>query len=107
MGIRLVLALLLVLFFRYLVPPLLSLFMPFVLALVVSWLLNPLVRLLQKRLGLSRGFLSLLLILLAFAAAGGLFFALGHSLFTEISSHLDNWEVVWQSLQGGVTAVGD
>ena len=107
MGIRLVLAVLLVLFFRYLVPPLLSLFMPFVLALVVSWLLNPLVRLLQKRLGLSRGFLSLLLILLAFAAAGGLFFALGHSLFTEIRSLLDNWEVVWQSLQGGVTAVGD
>ena len=106
MGIRLVLAVLLVLFFRYLVPPLLSLFMPFVLALVVSWLLNPLVRLLQKRLGLSRGFLSLLLILLAFAAVGGIFFALSQSLFTEISSLLNNWEVIWHSLQSAVTAVG-
>ncbi len=107
LGIRLVLVVLILLFFRYLFPPLLSLFMPFVLALVVSWLLNPVVRLLQKRLGLSRGILSLLLILLAFAAVGSAFFALGQSLFTEISSLLENWEVVWDSLQSGVTAVGD
>ena len=38
--------------------------MPFALALVVAWVLNPLVKSLQKRLGLSRGVLSLLLILL-------------------------------------------
>ena len=106
LGIRLVLAVLLILFFRFLFPPLLSLFMPFVLALIVSWLLNPLVRLLQKRLGLPRGLLSVLLVLLAFGAVGGACFALCHSLFTELSSLLENWKLVWDSLQTGVSAVG-
>lgn len=107
LGIRLLLFLFLLLFLRYLVPPLLGLFMPFVLALLVAWLLNPLVRTLQKRLGLSRGFLSLLLILLAFAAVGGLLFGLGNSLWTEVSSLVNNWEGVWQSLQSGINAVGE
>lgn len=107
LGIRLALAALLILFFRYLVPPLLRLFMPFVLALVVAWLLNPLIKGLQKRLGLSRGVISLLLILLGFAAVGGVLFGLGYSLFSEVSSLLDNWQGIWQSLQDGITAVGD
>lgn len=106
LGVRLALAVLIVLFLRYLVPPLLGLLMPFVLALVVAWLLNPLVKRLQKRLGLSRGVLSLLLILLAFAAAGGVLFALGHSLFTEVSSLVENWEGVWQSLQSAIAELG-
>lgn len=107
LGIRLALAALLILFLRYLVPPLLRLFMPFVLALVVAWLLNPLIKGLQKRLGLSRGVISLLLILLGFAAVGGVLFGLGYSLFSEVSSLLDNWQGIWQSLQDGITAVGD
>lgn len=107
LGIRLALAALLILFFRYLIPPLLRLFMPFVLALVVAWLLNPLIKGLQKRLGLSRGVISLLLILLGFAAVGGVLFGLGYSLFSEVSSLLDNWQGIWQSLQDGITAVGD
>ena len=95
LGIRLGLAAALVLALRYLLPPLLSLFMPFVLALVAAWLLNPLVKVLQRRLGLPRGVLSLLLILLGFAAAGGLLFALGYSLFSEVSALLNNWEGAW------------
>ena len=106
LGIRLVLAVLLLLGLVYLVPPLLGLFMPFVLALVVAWLLNPLVKALQKRLGLPRGLLSLLLILLAFAAVGGVLFALGHSLFTEVSSLVNNWPAVWESVQSGINEVG-
>ena len=77
LGIRLLLAVGIVLVLRYLVPPLLSLLMPFVLALITAWLLNPMVKALQRRLGLSRGLLSLFLILLAFAAAGGILFGLG------------------------------
>ena len=52
LGIRMILVLLIVLALRYLVPPLLGLLMPFALALVVAWVLNPLVKSLQKRLGL-------------------------------------------------------
>ena len=106
LGIRLVLAVLLVLVLRYLVPPLLSLFMPFVLALVTAWLLNPMVKGLQRRLGLSRGVLSLFLILLAFAAAGGALFGLGYSLFSEVSALLADWQGAWAALQTGVDAAG-
>ena len=107
LGIRMILVLLIVLALRYLVPPLLGLLMPFALALVVAWVLNPLVKSLQKRLGLSRGVLSLLLILLAFAVAGGILFGLGHSLVSEISSLIDNWEGIWESLQGGILTIGE
>lgn len=106
LGIRLLLAVGIVLALRYLVPPLLSLLMPFVLALVTAWLLNPLVKGLQRRLGVSRGVLSLLLILLAFAAAGGILFGLGYSLFSEVSALVNDWEGAWNSLQTGVDAVG-
>lgn len=106
LGIRLLLAVGIVLVLRYLVPPLLSLLMPFVLALITAWLLNPMVKALQRRLGLSRGLLSLFLILLAFAAAGGILFGLGYSLFSEVSTLIDNWEGSWNALQTGVDAVG-
>lgn len=106
LGIRLLLAVVIVLALRYLVPPLLSLLMPFVLALITAWLLNPMVKALQRRLGLSRGLLSLFLILLAFAAAGGILFGLGYSLFSEVSALINNWEGSWNALQTGVDAVG-
>lgn len=106
LGVRLLLAVGIVLVLRYLVPPLLSLLMPFVLALITAWLLNPMVKALQRRLGLSRGLLSLFLILLAFAAAGGILFGLGYSLFSEVSTLIDNWEGSWNALQTGVDAVG-
>lgn len=106
LGVRLLLAVGIVLVLRYLVPPLLSLLMPFVLALITAWLLNPVVKGLQRRLGLSRGVLSLFLILLAFAAAGGILFGLGYSLFSEVSALLNNWEGSWNTLQTGVDAAG-
>ena len=64
LGIRLALAALAWLLLTRVGLPLLSLLMPFVLALCVAWLLNPLVRLLQRRLHLSRNLISILLILL-------------------------------------------
>ena len=91
LGIRFLLIAAVVLGLRYLAPPLLSLFMPFVLALLLAWLLNPLVRTLQKALGLSRGILSLLLILLVFGGVGGVLAAFGYSVFAEIRSLVTNW----------------
>ena len=44
LGIRFLLIAAVVLGLRYLAPPLLSLFLPFVPALLLAWLLNPLVR---------------------------------------------------------------
>ena len=69
--IRLVLAAAAVVLVAKLGPPLLSLFAPFVAALIVAALLNPAVRWLQRRLGWSRKLLSLLLVVVIFGVIGG------------------------------------
>ena len=106
LAIRFLLIAAVVLGLRYLAPPLLSLFMPFVLALLLAWLLNPLVRTLQKALGLSRGILSLLLILLVFGGVGGVLAAFGYSVFAEIRSLVTNWQDIWAGVQAAIEATG-
>lgn len=98
LGIRLVLTVLVVLLFTLAAPPLVSLLMPFVLALVTVWLLDPVIRWVQRRLRLSRGILSLGLILLMFALAGGLISALIYSIVSELVSLVANWDAIWQSV---------
>ena len=103
LGIRLAGAVIAVALVVTVLPPLLSLFMPFVLALVVAWLLNPLVRLLHQRLGISRKITSLLLILLLFCLVGG---ALGYFIYAvaaELLSLANNWQEIWD----GLTAMGE
>ncbi len=79
-------------------PPLLSLFAPFVAALIVAALLNPAVRWLQRRLGWSRKLLSLLLVGVFFSLLGGfllvgqnyaLLLALGLAILDFIPAILD------------------
>ena len=79
--------------------PLISLFMPFVLAFLLAWLLNPLVRTLQKRVGLSRRLISLLLVLLIFGVAGGVLTAFCYSIANEVISLANNWQVIWEGFQ--------
>lgn len=99
LGIRLVLtALALGLAVRF-GPPLVSLFMPFVLALCLAWLLNPLVRWIQRRLKLSRKLLSFALILVLFAGAGGLLFALLYNVVAELASLALNYKGILASLE--------
>ena len=105
LSLRILLLILALSALRYLIPPLLRLFMPFALALLVAWILNPVVRTLQKRLGLSRGFSSLLLILLAFAGVGASLFGLGYSLVSEVQSLGDNWSSLQSSIQAGLQAL--
>lgn len=99
LGIRLVLTLLTLWGLVRLGPPLLSLFMPFVLALILAWLLNPLVRFLQQRLGLSRKLLSFVLILLIFAGVSGLLFALIYNIAAELVSLAYNWSSILTAIQ--------
>ena len=56
--------------------PLASLLSPFLCALVLAWLLNPAVRWLQRRTRLSRKTVSMVLVVLVFAVAGGILFGL-------------------------------
>lgn len=105
LGLRLVLAVLLALFFWKVLPPVLSLLMPFVAALVLAWFLNPAIRFLQKKLNVRRGVLSMVLILLVVAVAGGLLAGLAYSLLAQVVSLLQNWQSVWGEIMSGVEAV--
>ncbi len=96
--IRALLIIALFLFFFKAGPPLLSLFMPFVLALLLAWLLNPVVRTLQRRLRGSRKVFSLLLILILLALVGGILFVLAYNLFTELSLLAVSWQSSWQAI---------
>lgn len=107
LGIRLFLFLLLLFLLVRFGPFLLSLLMPFLLAAGVAWMLNPAVGWLYKKLKWPRKLLSLLLILLAFAALFGLVWALVASLAGEVASLAGNWTVLVATLEGTVNAAGD
>ncbi|HCO62246.1 MAG TPA: sporulation integral membrane protein YtvI [Clostridiales bacterium] len=94
LSIRGVLLIAVLLVLYYAAPPLVSLFYPFLLALVVAWLLNPLVRWLQRKLAISRKSISMVVLLLLFAAAGGVLFGLGWALITQIRALFENWETL-------------
>jgi len=103
LGIRLVLTILVLLALRVLLPPLFSLLTPFLLALVLAWLLNPAIRSLQRRCGASRRVLSLVLLVLLFAIAGGALAALLYNMVSEAAALVSNWEWIWE---GFLRAVG-
>ena len=69
-------------------------------ALVLAWMLNPAIKWLHKKLGWSRNFLSLLLILLAFAVLFGLLWWLTAGIVSEVLELTKDWESVALSLQG-------
>ena len=99
LGVRLVLTLLAIWALVRLGPPLLSLLMPFVLALVLAWLLNPLVRAIQRRLPISRKVIALSLILILCAGASALVAALVYSAVTELLSLAYHWQDIFDTVQ--------
>lgn len=96
LGIFLALVLVVVLAGR----PLLWLTMPFLLALLFTWMTEPLLRFFHSRWRISRGFTSVVLILLLVGAIGGLVSALIWKGWTELSALWSNWDQVWSSFQG-------
>ena len=102
LGIRLVVAVLTVLLLWNVGRPLLSLFMPFILALAAAALLNPLVRWLQKRLGWPRGVLSLLSLLLLFGGVGTAVSLLIRAAVLELISLAENWQSILAAMEQGM-----
>lgn len=94
LGVRAVLLVLVLLVLRYGVMPALSLLSPFVLALVLSWLFNPPVRWLQRKLSISRGPITLALLILAFGLVGGVLWGLTWMAVEQVQALFLNWEAV-------------
>lgn len=98
LGIRgILIAVCLVLLVR-LGPPLCSLFAPFLLALLMAWVLHPPVRWLQKKLNISRKALTMVVVVLCYAAVGAALYGLCYMVFTQVRSLVENWGSIRQSL---------
>lgn len=80
--------------------PVLSLCMPFLLALVFTWLTEPAREFIHSRWKIPRGILSLLFLLLVVGALGGIIAALVWKGWQEISALWVNWEDLWETFQG-------
>lgn len=80
--------------------PVLSLCMPFLLALVFTRLTEPALEVIHSRWKIPRGILSLLFLLLVVGALGGVIAALVWKGWQEISALWVNWEDLWETFQG-------
>lgn len=80
-------------------PPLLGYVMPFLLAFLFTWLMEPLLRFFQRRLRMPRKAGAIVLILILVAALGGIITAIVLRLWGEISSLINNWDQVWNTFQ--------
>ena len=74
-------------------PPLLGYVMPFLLAFLFTWLMEPLLRFFQRRLRMPRKAGAIVLILILVAALGGIITAIVLRLRGE------NWDQVWNTFQ--------
>lgn len=107
LGLRLGLAVLAIGVFWKLGLPVISLLMPFVVALVMAWLFNPVIRWVQKKLNLRRGFLSVVLLLLTMALVGGVAAGFVWTLFDQLRSFFQNWQGMWSDTLAALNAVAD
>ena len=92
LGIRLLLAVLGILGVAKLLPVVLSLFAPFLLAVGMASLLNPVVRWLQRKLSWSRSLTALATVLLLVGLVVGGLVLLAYGLGSEVVSLARNWE---------------
>lgn len=93
--IRLLMLVALGLLFAKIGLPLLSFCAPFVGAVILTWLLEPLVRFLVRKTVLSRKAVSIILILLICGLLGGVLFWFGYKITVELMALLNNWSVLW------------
>ena len=95
LGIRFVLIILAVFGAKLLLKPGLTLFAPFVAALISAAVLDPVVRWVQKKLGWSRRLLSLLILLILLSLLGGGFSLMIYAAGAELISLAQNWETLF------------
>ena len=86
-------------------PPLLSLFAPFVCALIAAALLNGPDRRLQRLLGWNRSLLSFLVLIVLFALVGAGAGLLGSAAVGQLVSLVQNWSGLLASLQSTLDQV--
>lgn len=107
LGVRAVLLVLALLALRFVVLPLLSLLSPFVLALVLSWMLNPPVRWLRKKLSVSRGVITLTLLIVVFGLVGVVLWGLTWMAVDQVQALFSNWSAIVDAMMVNLERVLD
>lgn len=106
-GLRFILIVLSLLFITLLLPPLLNLFFPFVLALLVASILAPLVGKFTKKVGKIWSFWSMLFVLLLILGITGLLVFIGYYLFRQISDFYGSWETIQATVNRMITSISE
>ena len=77
-------------FALFILPPIISNFFPFIAALIMAWLLHPVVRKLHEKLHLPRKILSLVFIIIFLVIVGGLVALLLHKIISEVFAFVNS-----------------
>lgn len=99
LALRLLIVVAVICAIAFLTGPVIYLFGPFIFALVIAWMLNPLIRGLNRRLDTSRRFLSFIVVLLMFLSAGAIIALVVYKLFSELVDLASNWQAIWEGFQ--------
>ena len=105
LGLRLVLIAIAVCAVALLFRPTMSLLGPFVFALIIAWLLNPIIRGLNRKLATSRRFLTFVVVFLLLAIVATLLVLLVYRVCVELVDLARNWQVLWDNLQPALNTV--
>lgn len=90
-----------------LLPRLLVVFMPFLLAYLLAAMIEPLVRLLHEKLRLGRHLASVLCVVLTILVLGALLFWLGHGIVGEIKNLTTNWPQIYARSEAQLSMIGE
>ncbi|MDL2248906.1 sporulation integral membrane protein YtvI [Tyzzerella sp. OttesenSCG-928-J15] len=105
--IRCILAALIMVFIIFIFPKALRLLFPFVLALIVAVALNPVVNTINRKLGISRRIIALVLDLLVFMLVATLIGTLAYSVVNEAVALANNVQMNWDNIVGTIDGIGD
>ena len=105
LGLRLVLLAVAICAAALLARPAISLLGPFICALIIAWLLNPLIRALNRKLATSRRFLTFIVVFLLLAIVASLLVLLVYRICVEVIDLARNWQTLWDSLQPALDTV--
>ena len=90
-----------------LLPRLLVIFAPFVLAYLIAAMIEPLVRLLHEKLRLGRRLASVICVALTILVLGALIFWLGHSIVKELKNLTENWPTLYYQFEAQLSMIGE
>lgn len=105
LSIRLILAILIVVLAMNFGKQLISLFMPFILALLVAMALNPTIQKIQVRHGFKRSKITIVLIVSLFIVSVIIAWILLNSIATEVFELLNGWEDLFIGFQNSLAEI--